>query len=308
MSAGISGGSEGQKMSRIDQRTADFQAEQKRLLRLAYRMLGSISDAEDVVQDAWLRWERAEGGIDSPKTYLTRIVTRLCIDRHKSARARREVYVGPWLPDPLIGADEPNEMIANDITVTLMLAMERLSPLERAAFLLHDVFDVTLADVAITLGREPAAVRQLASRARKHVQDARPRFTVEAAEADRITRAFFTAARDGDTERLSEILARDVEIHTDGGGKVLAFRNIVHGIDRALRLFAGLRRKKATPPTLLRTARIDGLPGYLSVDRGGVVQTTALDIRNGRICAIYIVRNPDKLAHISIVGQRSARS
>ncbi|MDK2768355.1 MAG: sigma-70 family RNA polymerase sigma factor [Sphingomonas sp.] len=279
-------------------RLADFQSERKRLVRLAYRMLGSFSEAEDVVQDAWLRWEQTDGGIDSPAAYLTRIVTRLCLDRLKSARSRRETYIGPWLPDPLVGSIDPEETIADDITVTLMLAMERLSPLERAAFLLHDVFDVALSDVAVTLNREPAAVRQLASRARKHVQAARRRFSVEAAEADRITQAFFVAARDGDTASLASLLAQDVEIHSDGGGKVLAFRNVIRGADRALRLFAGLRRKNAPTAQLLRTAQIDGLPGYISVDRG-IVQTTALDICDGKIARIYIVRNPDKLSHLT---------
>ncbi|MHA6721173.1 sigma-70 family RNA polymerase sigma factor [Sphingomonas sp. RS6] len=279
-------------------RLADFQCEQKRLLRLAYRMLGSFSEAEDVVQDSWLKWEQVEGGIDSPAAYLTRVVTRLCLDRLKSARSRRETYIGPWLPDPLVGSTDPDETSADDLTVTLMLAMERLSPLERAAFLLHDVFDVALSDVAVTLSREPAAVRQLASRARKHIQAARPRFSVEAAEADRITQAFFVAARDGDTASLASLLAQEVEIHSDGGGKVMAFRNVIRGVDRALRLFAGLQRKNAPTAQLLRTAEIDGLPGYISVDRG-LVQTTALDIRDGKIAAIYIVRNPDKLQHLA---------
>lgn len=288
-----------QRMMHTHQRTVDFQAERSRLLHLAYRMLGSLSDAEDVVQDAWLRWERAEVEVAFPTTYLTRIVTRLCIDRQKSARAQRETYVGPWLPDPLLGSVEPDDTFADDITVTLMLAMERLSPLERAAFLLHDVFDMSLPEVAVMLGREPAAVRQLASRARKHVRTARPRFAVEALEADRIARAFFVAARDGDTAQLAGLLAKDVEIHTDGGGKVIAFRNVVGGIENALRLFAGLRRKHAPAPTLIRTVMIDGLPGYISVDGAGLLQTTALDIREGKIIAVYIVRNPDKLGHIS---------
>lgn len=279
-------------------RLVDFERERKRLVRLAYRMLGSFSEAEDVVQDAWLRWGQVEGGIDSSAAYLTRVVTRLCLDRLKSARARREIYIGPWLPDPLMDSVDPDDTIADDITVTLMLAMERLSPLERAAFLLHDVFDVALSDVAVTLGREPAAVRQLASRARKHVRAARPRFSVEAAEASRITQAFFVAARDGDTASLASLLAQEVEIHSDGGGKVLAFRNVIRGLDRALRLFAGLRRKNAPTAQLLRTVVIDGLPGYISVDRD-LVQTTALDIRDGKITAIYIVRNPDKLRHLT---------
>ena len=286
----------------LDRGTADFEGERRRLVRLGYRMLGSISEAEDVVQDAWLRFAAAKGDIDTPAAYLTRIVTRLCLDRLKSARARHETYVGPWLPEPLIDAVEPEETIADDITVTLMLAMERLSPLERAAFLLHDIFDVALGDVAGILGREPAAVRQLASRARKHIQDARPRYTVEAAEGDRIARAFFAAARDGDTAALSALLAQNVEIHSDGGGKVLAFRNVVRGIERALRLFVSVSRKAAQQPTLLRPVTIDGLPGYISFDRGRV-QTTALDIRDGRIASIYIVRNPEKLMHVEEFAQ-----
>ena len=297
MKSGEGGNTPGQT-ARQNARLSDFQRERRRLVRLAYRMLGSVSEAEDVAQDAWFRWERADGGIDSPAAYLTRIVTRLCLDRLKSARARREVYIGPWLPDPLMQTSDPDEMIADDITVTLMLAMERLSPLERAAFLLHDVFDTPLSDVARTLRREPAAVRQLASRARKHVQAARPRFNVEAAEAKRITQAFFEASRDGDTAALASLLAQEVEIHSDGGGKVLAFRNIIKGLDRALRLFAGLRRKNAATAHLLRIAEIDGLPGYVSMDRG-LVQTTALDIRDGKIAAIYIVRNPEKLQHLT---------
>jgi RNA polymerase sigma-70 factor (ECF subfamily) len=281
-----------------DERLADFEAERPRLLRLGYRMLGSLSEAEDILQEAWLRWAATAQSVDTPAAYLTRIVTRLCLDQLKSARVRRETYVGAWLPEPLMGATEEEETIAEDVTLTLMLAMERLSPLERAAFLLHDVFDMALADVAMTLGREPPAVRQLASRARRHVQHARPRFTVEATEADRIARAFFAAARDGDAAALSALLARDVEIHSDGGGKVIAFRNVVRGIERALRLFAGLRRKYTSVPTLLRTATINGLPGYISIDRGDVLQTTALDLRDGRIAGIYIVRNPDKLRHL----------
>jgi RNA polymerase sigma factor (sigma-70 family) len=280
-------------------RLADFEAQRPRLLRLGYRMLGSLSEAEDVVQEAWLRWARVEGGVDAPAAYLTRIVTRLCLDQLKSARVRRESYVGAWLPEPLMGTTDPDEEIADDLTLTLMLAMERLSPLERAAFLLHDVFAVPLAEVSATLGRDAAAVRQLASRARRHVRAARPRYAVPPEEADRIARAFFAAARDGDAAALSALLASEVEIHSDGGGKVLAFRNVIHGLDRALRLFAGMARKAVHRPALLRTATIDGLPGYVSMDRGRTLQTTALDIRDGRIAAIYIVRNPDKLRHVA---------
>lgn len=275
--------------------TALFEAQRPRLLRLAYRMLGSIAEAEDVVQDAWLRWSEASG-IESPPAWLTRVVTRLCLDRMKSARARRETYFGTWLPEPLLEA-EP-EAIADDVTLTLMLALERLSPLERAAFLLHDVFEVSLGDVAATLGRDAAAVRQLAVRARRHVQESKSRYTVEDGEAERIAQAFFTAARDGDTAALQAMLAENVVIHADGGGRVLAFRNPIRGIARVLRLYAGLFRKFGDAATLLRTLRIDGLPGFVSIDRGDVLQTTALAIEDGRITAIYIVRNPDKLGHV----------
>lgn len=286
----------------FDQRIADFEAERARLKRLAYRMLGSLSEAEDVVQDAWIRWAGVGEGVDVPAAYLTRIVTRLCLDHLKSARARRETYVGPWLPDPLLALTDPHEVIADDVTVTLMLAMERLSPLERAAFLLHDIFGVPLTEVAVTLDREPAAVRQLASRARKNVRTARVRYTVEAAEADRIARAFFKATRDGDATALADILAEGVEIRSDGGGKVQAFRNIVRGVQHVLKLYAGLHRKDRPPPTLVRTAVIDGLPGYISRDADGSLATTALEVHEGRIRAIYIVRNPDKLRHLAQAG------
>jgi RNA polymerase sigma-70 factor (ECF subfamily) len=282
-----------------DERLADFETQRPRLLRLGYRMLGSISEAEDVVQDAWLRWRAIDEGVDTPGAYLTRIVTRLCLDQIKSARARRETYVGAWLPDPLVGSTEQDEARADDITLSLMLAMERLSPLERAAFLLYDVFDTPLSEVATTLGREPAAVRQLASRARRHVQAAKPRYSVLATDAEAISRAFFAAASSGDAKALSALLASDVAIHSDGGGKVLAFRNVIRGLDRAIRLFQGLRRKHAYDPRLLRTVTIDGLPGYVSIDRGEVLQTTALEIREGRVATIYIVRNPDKLRHLA---------
>jgi len=286
-------------MTHVDQRLADFTLQRLRLQRLAYRMLGSVSEAEDIVQDAWLRWSQVEGGIDTPAAFLTRVVTRLCLDQMKSARNRREMYVGAWIPEPLLGSSDPEEDIADDVTLTLMMALERLSPLERAAFLLHDVFGVALSDIATTLGRDTAAVRQLAVRARRHVQDNRPRFQIDLAEADRIARAFFAASRDGNSVALAAMLAEDVAIHADGGGKVTAFRNVIYGMDRVLRLFAGVARKAHLRPVLLRSVTIDGLPGFVSIDRGGLLQTTALEIRDGKIATIYIVRNPEKLRHIA---------
>ncbi|WP_410824810.1 RNA polymerase sigma factor SigJ [Methylobacterium oryzisoli] len=292
-------GSSGAPVPHEDARLAEFEAQRPRLLRLGYRMLGSVSEAEDIVQEAWLRWSGVQDGVASPAAYLTRIVTRLCLDHMKSARVRRETYVGAWLPEPLMGAIEPDEAVTDDVTMTLMLALERLSPFERAAFLLHDVFGVALPEVAAALGRAPAAVRQLAVRARKHVESGRRRYRLDAAEADRIARAFFAASRDGDTAALASLLAADVELRSDGGGRVLAYPNIIRGMDRLIRLFAGLSGKAYYQPVLLRTALIDGLPGYVSADRGGVLQTTALEVRDGRITAIYMVRNPDKLRHVA---------
>ena len=285
---------------RRETRWANFEAQRPRLLRLAYRMLGSLSEAEDVVQDAWPRWAAVEDEVEAPGAYLTRIVTRLCLDQLKSARARREEYVGAWLPEPLVQQSD-EETIADDVTLTLMMAMERLSPLERAAFLLHDIFDTPLIEVASVLQREPAAVRQLASRARRHVRDARPRFALSPESAADLVRAFHDASTKGDIQALSGILADEVAVYSDGGGKVLAFRNIVRGVDRVLRLFRGLARKAAYRPRLLRVVMIDGLPGFVSIDRGAALQTTALEVRDGKITAIYIVRNPDKLRHIKVM-------
>lgn len=280
-----------------DRRLTDFEAQRPRLLRLAYRMLGSLSEAEDIVQDAWPRWAAVDGVVDLPAAYLTRIVTRLCLDRLKSARARREEYVGAWLPEPLL-QQSSEEAVADDVTLTLMMAMERLSPLERAAFLLHGIFETPLNEVAAVLEREPAAVRQLASRARRHVREARPRYRLSPQSASDLVRAFHEASTKGDIKTLSGILADEVAVFSDGGGKVLAFRNVVRGIDRVLRLFQGLARKAAYRPQLLRIVMIDGLPGFVSIDRGAALQTTALEVQDGKISALYIVRNPDKLRHI----------
>ncbi|KTS11877.1 RNA polymerase sigma factor SigJ [Methylobacterium radiotolerans] len=280
--------------------TATFEAHRPRLLRIAYRMLGSRSEAEDVVQDAWLRWVAADRtGVAAPDRFLARVVTRLCLDQIKSARARRESYVGPWLPEPLVeaAADGVDE---DDLTLTLMLALERLSPLERAAFLLHDVFGLPLGDVAETLGRAPPAVRQLAARARRNVRAARPRYPVTRDEGERVARAFFEASASGDVARLRTLLADRVTLSSDGGGKVLAFINPIRGLERLLRLYAGVRRKWGDGrAALVAFVWIDGLPGYVSRERGGLLQTTALAIENGRIDAIYVTRNPDKLRHVA---------
>ena len=286
-------------MRRPDTATSLFQTHRPRLVRLAYRMLGTLSEAEDVVQEAWLRWREVDvAAVEAPGPFLSRIVTRLCLDVMKSARVRRESYVGSWLPEPLVEtAPEPDP---DDLTLTLMLALERLSPLERAAFLLHDVFGVALEEVASTLEREPAAVRQLAVRARQHVQAARPRYPVAPEEGTRMAQAFFAASHSGDTTALRALLAENVVLRADGGGKVQAFLNPILGAERVLRLFARLTAKNAIrPDNPMHLMWIDGLPGFASLERGGILQTTALEIAEGRIHAIYITRNPDKLRRLA---------
>lgn len=279
-----------------------FEAERPRLRRLAYRMLGSFAEADDIVQEAWLRWQRSDRqSVDHAGAWLRQTVTRLCLDVMKSARARREIYVGQWLPEPLVDApaDEDFVVEAEELTLTLMLAFERLSPLERAAFLLHDVFDVPLQEVASTLHREPAAVRQLATRARRHVREARPRYKVDRAEGERMARAFFDASSHGDIGTLQSLLAADAVIVSDGGGKVAAFRRPLAGNARIARAYAGFARKRAFAPVFMRHMWIDGLPGYLSRGVDGLLQTTAVQIDEGRIVAVYVTRNPDKLGRLS---------
>ena len=283
-------------MKTLSDATRSFEAQRPRLLRLAYRMLSSVSEAQDVVQDAWLRWQRTNASeVQNAPAFLNRVVTRLCLDAMKSARLRRENYVGSWLPDPLPEPDD--ELRADNLTLTLMLALERLSPLERAAFLLHDVFDTPMDEIAATLGRDVAAVKQLASRARRHVQSEKPRYRVGRDEGERIAMAFFSATTSGDISMLTSILADGVKVVSDGGGKVLAFPNAILGIDKTLRLYAGLFRKYGSSETILRQVWIDGLPGYIS-EYNGTLQTTAFDIEGGKIVAVYKTRNPDKLKHI----------
>ena len=276
---------------------ARFAPLRPRLTRIAYRMLGSVADAEDVVQDAFLRWMGADhDAVREPEAFLRRIVTRLCLDHLKSARVRRETYVGPWLPEPLVedGDEDPD-----DITLPLMLALERLSPLERAAFLLHDVFGQGFEEVAATIGRDTAACRQLAARARGHVRAARPRYRMDAARGLEIANAFFTASRSGDMGALGAMLAQDVSLHSDGGGKrpatvrpALGFAQVMQ-VHKALGVLFGKYGS-----TLLRTCRINGLPGFVTREADGEIQTTALAIEDERISAIYVMRNPDKLRHL----------
>ena len=274
---------------------AGFEPLRPSLMRVAYRMLGSVADAEDIVQEAFVRWMGTDrGDVREPEAFLRRTVTRLCLDQLKSARHARETYVGPWLPDPVV-----EEEAAEDVTLPLMLALERLSPLERAAFLLHDVFGLGFEEVAATLQRDAAACRQLAARARTHVREARPRFQIEKERGLEIAEAFFAASRSGDMAALGAMLAADVSVHADGGGKRPAAPAPIVGFDavmKASRALAGVFQRN--PSKLVRVGFVNGLPGFVTLETDGELATTALEIEDGRIAAIYIVRNPDKLKHL----------
>ncbi|BAK65188.1 MULTISPECIES: sigma-70 family RNA polymerase sigma factor [Sphingobium] len=277
---------------------ARFDPLRPRLVRVAYRMLGSVADAEDMVQEAFIRWMGTDqAAIREPEAFLRRVVTRLCLDHLKSAHVRRETYVGPWLPDPLVEEDAGEE--EEDVTLPLMLALERLSPLERAAFLLHDVFGLGFAEVAATVGRDAAACRQLAARARTHVREARPRFRIARDRGLEIAGAFFAASRSGDMSALGAMLAQDVSMHSDGGGKRPATIRPALGFAQVMQLHKALGilfRKHGSQ--LVRVCFVNGLPGFVTLEADGEYQTTALDIEDGRIAAIYVMRNPDKLRHL----------
>lgn len=285
-------------LAMADDAATSFNPLRPRLIRVAYRMLGSVADAEDVVQEAFVRWLRAERQeVREPEAWLRTVVTRLSLNQLKSAQHRRETYAGPWLPEPLI---QPEDDEGDDFVLPLMMALERLSPLERAAFLLHDVFGVDFGDVAETIGRDPAACRQLSSRARVHVRAARPRFPVTRERGLEIAAAFFAASRNGDVDSLRALLAADVTVLADGGGKTAATSEPIVGLDKVMRLHERLallfRRQMSR---FLRYGCINGLPGFVTIELGEMLQTTALQIEDGKIVAIYVVQNPDKLRHVA---------
>ena len=285
-------------MTAASDAAAGFEPHRKFLAGLAYRMLGSVAEAEDVVQDAFLRWREVDREkISEPRAYLARVVSRLCLDRMGKASRRREQYVGMWLPEPIVA--EPAQTLADDLSVALLLALERLSPLERAAFLLHDVFDMDYAEVAEAIERTEPTCRQLAARARKHVRDERPRYAPNDAEARKLADAFVAAAATGDVEGLSRMLAEDVVLYADGGGKRRAALKPITGRAKILRFYQGIRKKRGdisalrTEPTTL-----NGLPGFVFHTKEGT-ETVAFEVAHGGIVTIYAVRNPDKLQHLS---------
>jgi RNA polymerase sigma-70 factor (ECF subfamily) len=281
------------------------------LFSIAYRMLGTVSDAEDIVQEAYLRYQRALGEgtrVDSPRAYLSAVTTRLAIDHLRSARVRRESYVGQWLPEPLLtddGAEDPaaHAEQADSLSMAFLLVLERLNPVERAVFLLHDVFGYGYDEVAGIVGKSEANSRQLATRARRHLEESRRRFDASRQEQQELAERFFAAVADGDVDGLVEMLAADVVVYGDGGGKAPQWMVPIVGVDKVSRLFAGLGRTMGELGIRMQLREINGQPGALVLDpEGQITNVFVLDVADGMIQTVRSIINPDKLRHLGPVA------
>jgi RNA polymerase sigma-70 factor (ECF subfamily) len=284
-------------MTAIELDEAGFEAHRPRLFSIAYRMLGSASEAEDVVQDAWLR-ARTDEHVDvrSPRAYLTTIVTRLCIDRLRSAERTRMEYPGPWLPEPLAEPNQESAELAASLTTAFLILLEQLSPTERAVFLLREVFELDFDEIAGNVGKSEANTRQILTRARRRLRDSHaPRFTAPRREAEEIVRRFRHACASGDVAELMAILHTDAELIADGGGKASAATRPVLGADRIAKFVLGYAGKLHWSESDFELVTINGMPGLLMQHPVSGDGTYSFDIAGGRIRAIYVVRNPDKL-------------
>jgi RNA polymerase sigma-70 factor, ECF subfamily len=294
---------------------AEWRRHQRYLLAVAYRLLGSLTDAEDAVQEAYLRLASAEGtDINDVRSWLATVVSRICLDQLRSARVRRESYVGPWLPEPLVGdtlAPAPPELgpadrvtLSESVHMAMLIVLENLSPAERTAFILHDVFGLDFPQIGQVVGRSARACRQLAFRARQHVRAHAPHTDVDAGELDRIVSAFHAAARTGDIDTLTSLLHPDVVMRSDGGGKAPAALHPVHGATAVARLVAGLTARRDTG-LIVRMVPVNGEPGFLLKQDNAVAGVGVVTTANGQITAIDLIVNPDKLSHIDPSSETS---
>lgn len=288
-------------------RTDVFEELRPLLFSIAYRLLGSVAEAEDAVQESWLRYETAPSEPRSAKAFLSAVVTRISIDVLRSARVQREHYVGQWLPEPLL--EDPYEdparaaELADSVSMAALLLLERLSPLERAVFVLREVFAFSFADVAAAVGRSEEACRQLVVRARRHMESGRPRFEASQRERDELAARFFDAFERGDVDELRDLLAADVKMVGDGGGKAPALARVVMGADNVARLLASASPRLAKINVGLETRDINGQPGAIFRDQhGNVVSTFVLDVFGGQVQTIRSVGNPEKLGHVGPVA------
>ena len=280
------------------------------LFSIAYRMLGSVAEAEDVVQDAFLRWRKAlEDGaeVDSAKSYLAAAATRLAIDRLRRSKARRETYIGPWLPEPIVGGTEEDVAeqaeIADSLSMAFLVLLESLKPVERAVFLLREVFEYDYAEIAGVVAKSEANCRQLFARARKRIEADTPRFETSAEERDELAQRFFAACGDGDMDGLLELLAPDAVAIGDGGGRASAVKTPIHGAERVARFLVGLFAQGHRIDARLELARVNGQPGALAYDGDGLLLAVlALDVVEGRVQAIRSVVNDEKLRHLGPIS------
>ncbi|MFC7808806.1 RNA polymerase sigma-70 factor [Streptomyces olivaceus] len=283
-----------------------FEEHRPVLLGVAYRMLGRLADAEDVVQEAWLRWSGADrSAVREPRGYLVRVTTRLAVDRLRQIKSRGETYVGPWLPEPCVthfgnaGPDTAEQaVLADSVSLAVLVVLESLSPLERAVFVLREAFGYPYAEIAAMLERGEPAVRQLAGRARRHVDERRPRYDVDPAQRRDLTERFLAAAAGGDLAALLELLAPDVRLVGDSGGKSRAPLRELEGSDKVARFLQGAARK-SVPDLTHRLLEINGGPALLVLSGGTPDSVFQLDVSGGRVQAVYIIRNPDKLRSLA---------
>lgn len=281
---------------------AAFHQHRGLLLSVAYRMLGSRADAEDMVQETFLRWQRASASeIRDPRAFLVTVITRLCINQSQSARVKREQYFGYWLPEPLLtgtGVEPPMPGIDGSLSMAFLILLERLSPMERAIFLLREVFDYEYREIAAMVGESEANCRQVLRRARQHVTEDRPRFEASKERRERLLQQFLETTKQGDMQGLLALLSEDVVLYTDGGGKASAVPNPVYGADHVARFFLAAPGKLMPGDAVRCFAEINGQPGIVAFHEGKVYGVLTLDVADGRIRNIYIVRNPDKLKRL----------
>jgi RNA polymerase sigma-70 factor (ECF subfamily) len=284
-------------------RLATFDQYRSLLFSIAYRMLGSVADAEDMLQETFLRWQQsAEDKIRSPRAFLVTIISRLCINHLQSARVRREEYVGQWLPEPVMtdAGSDPFGIVKVDesLSMAFLVLLERLTPLERAVFLLREVFEYEYSEVAAVLGQSEVNCRQILRRARQHVSTMRPRFEVSERKQNDLLQRFLKAVGNGDMEGVVALLAKDVVLHSDGGGKAIAVPNAVRGAGNVARGILGSLKRLVPKNLVRRLARINGEPGLVNYLNGKPHSVLTVDVAGGRIRTIYILTNPEKLAHL----------
>jgi RNA polymerase sigma-70 factor (ECF subfamily) len=274
------------------------------LFSIAYRMLGTVMDAEDMVQETFMRWQNcAHDKIQSPRAWLSTVVTRLCINHLKSARVQREMYVGPWLPEPLVaglGVDPgENARLSDSLSLAFLVLLESLTPTERAVFVLHEVFNYEFADIAPIVEKTEVNCRQILARARKSVEERRPRFEVSPEEAEQLIQQFEQAVITGNLENLLNLLAKDVVLVSDGGGKARAVLRPILGADHVARLLIGATKKFSSKTQTSRHANVNDLPGLIAFENESPIRVLAFGIRDGRVHSLFIVTNPDKLRHLT---------